>query len=150
MELFIALLGLCFVVPISVFLPVSASRDITKGNFQGLYFGCYSDNAKFRDLSYKISSFPVSRNDCANLCSTKKYIYAGLQAGGQCWCGNNFGKYNQLKATDCNVSCVKEPNIACGGNLTNSIYLSGYNTKRFVSYKKEYYVKTMQTNNTLD
>ena len=49
-------------------------------------------------------------------------MYAGLQGGKDCWCGNNYGEYGFV--AKCNRRCSGDPKKMCGGIWTNSVYLA--------------------------
>ena len=56
---------------------------------------------------------------------TLGFVFAGVQEGVHCFCGNNYGKHGPVQESDCDTTCPGEPSIACGGDMTNSIY-TGY------------------------
>lgn len=89
-----------------------------------LYVGCYQDNVNTRILPYQKNNLKLNITECVNLCLSKNYKYAGLQDGGKCWCGNTLIQKAKLQNISCNVFCIKEPNIVCGGTFKNSIYFT--------------------------
>jgi hypothetical protein len=94
---------------------------------EGRYIGCYRDKEDDRDL-------PISKNDreltsikdCLNYCGSRSFQVAGLQNGGECWCGfwgDEYGKYGY--ADNCNMNCERGEGTywgTCGGAYANSIY----------------------------
>jgi hypothetical protein len=56
---------------------------------------------------------------CNGMCQGFKYF--GLQAGGECYCGNDYGN-GKAPETECNSPCTGASGEICGGNLRNSIY----------------------------
>ena len=46
-------------------------------------------------------------------------LYAGLQAGSYCACGNSYGKHGP--SNNCNRHCVADKSTICGGVLANTI-----------------------------
>ncbi|XP_074644183.1 uncharacterized protein LOC141901024 isoform X2 [Tubulanus polymorphus] len=89
--------------------------------------GCFEDNirTKGHDLPHPTliengSLTPiVCRNACSNLSSSMKY--AGVQAGNQCWCGENH--LNSYSTIPCNTPCEGDPTLTCGNtNRRNYIY----------------------------
>ena len=57
------------------------------------------------------------------------FIYSNIftysiSSGGECWCGNSYGKYNKLDdETDCNWNCDGDASQMCGGFYANDVYL---------------------------
>ena len=82
------------------------------------YLGCFRDNPA-RDLDLA-STNAGTIESCVALCANKGLKYAGAQFGGQCFCGNQYGKYGQ--SNTCNAKCSGNSNEICGGTWANSIY----------------------------
>jgi len=82
------------------------------------YLGCFKDT-RSRDLDLA-STNAGTIESCVALCANKGLKYAGAQFGGQCFCGNQYGKYGQSNA--CDAKCSGNPNEICGGTYANSIY----------------------------
>ena len=64
---------------------------------------------------------------CATICqdnSGSSYSYFGLQAGGECYCGNDSG--DLADETDCDQPCTGDQGVMCGGSNRNSIYSLHY------------------------
>lgn len=77
--------------------------------FSKNYLGCYTDTAQ-RMLPFWAGD-NLSHDDCRNRCMDNRFIYFGMQAGFQCFCGNSFGPivgsltpYNDF---------VKKPDYTC-------------------------------------
>ena len=113
------------------------------------YIGCFKDRAQ-RDLPFqapendangeKIWYLPET---CTQICRENKYEYAGVQVGGQCFCGNSYGKYGEEPGSACDRPCSdnSEPS-RCGGSWTNSIFVTGFNLSgRFKNYNLQYTYK---------
>ena len=49
------------------------------------------------------------------------YIFH-LQNGDECWCGNNYGRYQDRDEGKCTEPCQTEPETKCGGGWRNSVY----------------------------
>ncbi|TLS26598.1 hypothetical protein PpBr36_04227 [Pyricularia pennisetigena] len=61
---------------------------------------------------------------CVSSCSAKGYKYAGLQYGGECYCGNAQGQGSVLAAAqDCSMPCRDNATEYCGGPSRNNVYL---------------------------
>ena len=103
------------------------------------FLGCYNDDKwlddnyrliKSRALPHEVKSFS-SKQDCVDQCASNGFLYAGLQNGDLCFCGNFFDVYGRARDSECNLKCRK-PNEAvtytdnmfqsCGGRWRNSVY----------------------------
>ncbi|XP_068701664.1 sialate:O-sulfotransferase 2-like [Montipora capricornis] len=104
------------------------------------FIGCYKDDkvidqtgfrlVNSRALGFQVESF-YSVQDCVDQCATKGFLYAGLQNGDLCFCGNDFDKYGRADDLECNIKCRKpdedvtitnNPFDSCGGRWRNSVY----------------------------
>ncbi|KAB0400147.1 hypothetical protein E2I00_017845, partial [Balaenoptera physalus] len=58
----------------------------------GTYMGCFSDDGQERTLKgavfFDLRKMTVSH--CQNACAERSYVYAGLEAGAECYCGNRL------------------------------------------------------------
>merc|ERR1712084_122416 len=81
--------------------------------------GCYKDK-RSRDLKKHMRGTKHTMESCGKTCAGKKYKYFSLQYGGECFCGNSYGKYK--KASNCNMKCKKDKSQACGGKWANSVF----------------------------
>merc|ERR1711998_201994 len=59
---------------------------------------------------------------CFEMASQKGFQYAGLQAGGECWAGNEFGKYGKKSDKECRSPCKHNKEVMCGAGWRNSVY----------------------------
>lgn len=57
--------------------------------------------------------------------SFKFYSYAGLQGGKNCFCGSKYGSYGADNDSSCNITCYKNINQKCGGDMLNSVFDTG-------------------------
>jgi hypothetical protein len=90
-----------------------------QGGTKAGYAGCFTD-ASNRALPYfQGSGFTISA--CVSRCTGLGRHWAGLQYGGECWCGD-VQNYQIASNTECNVPCNAEPDYYCGGVWRNSIY----------------------------
>lgn len=81
------------------------------------------DGAKINDYR------SMTNQSCRSTCAQQKFVYAGTQNGGTCFCGNTVGSYGPAASTSparsCNLGCAGNPNEVCGGEWTNSVSLTG-------------------------
>ncbi|KAL5503256.1 hypothetical protein EMCRGX_G010178 [Ephydatia muelleri] len=87
--------------------------------FAASLVGCYRDAVQSRDLeiSLKGGHTPFS---CALQCS--KHRYFAIQFGGECFCGDAYGRHGKLEESQCAMPCVRDMRLPCGGALANLIF----------------------------
>jgi hypothetical protein len=65
------------------------------------FLGCFKDE-RDRDMPNRQGSFKLGeRETCFDRCRAEGFQFAGLQWKGECWCGNDFGKYGEASADQC-------------------------------------------------
>ncbi|ESO95476.1 hypothetical protein LOTGIDRAFT_160629 [Lottia gigantea] len=104
--------------------PVISTTDV--GDLNVKYRGCYKDDWNYRDLSFQMVRYftSMTRELCVARCQRLGYVYAGLQKGDECRCGNNFGKHG-ADPTGCTKPCSGAKEIMCGGNLRSDVFATG-------------------------
>ncbi|KAF3391643.1 WSC domain-containing protein [Penicillium rolfsii] len=83
--------------------------------------GCYSDTTLKRTLA---QSFNVAGNTvekCQAVCQANGYIYAGMEFGNQCFCGNTIDNGAALTSA-CGTACPGNSAEVCGGANALSMY----------------------------
>lgn len=107
------------------------------------FLGCYKDDKaedeNFRLINPRALGFQIQRfssvQDCADQCASKGFLYAGLQNGDLCFCGNDFDKYGRAHDSECNIKCrTPDEKImitdnafeSCGGRWRNAVYAGKY------------------------
>ena len=101
--------------------PVPPAVQDDKGH-SVLYLGCYKDDSD-RDLPNMVASNQTP-GSCVRLCREKGYLYAGIQYGGQCWCGNTFGKHGVRPETECHQDCDQDKRYVCCAAWRSNVYLT--------------------------
>lgn len=86
------------------------------------YVGCFSDHNTWRAMDEMKHDRVDTIDECMSYCSGLDYQYAGLQWGGECWCGSQYSKYGERWASVCNMDCTNDSSGSCGGILTLSVY----------------------------
>ncbi|KAJ1184486.1 hypothetical protein NDU88_001292 [Pleurodeles waltl] len=83
---------------------------------KGTYIGCFSDDVGERTLKaavfYDLWKMTVSH--CQDACAERSYMYAGLEFGSECYCGNTLPR-TRAKEEECNNECKGEKSSLCGG-----------------------------------
>ena len=72
--------------------------------------------------SFVKESVGTAQQSCDSPSMLTDYLYAGVQFGSHCFCGNSYGKYGQLPESRCNVTCPGDHSQICGGPGANSVY----------------------------
>jgi hypothetical protein len=84
--------------------------------------GCLPDNRKAdplgtrgRDLDGAVFNDPsMTVDQCLRLCKDQDFIYAGLQNGSWCFCGNSYERHKAAPAS-CTTKCAGDQKLICGG-----------------------------------
>ena len=84
---------------------------------------CYIDDAT-RILKKLVGEFRDNTpSKCKSECGKRGYSLAGVQAGRQCFCGNNMAfRARTAPSKDCNRKCPGDGNAFCGGSWRMNIY----------------------------
>ena len=102
----------------------TAHANATTGsNFT--YMGCYQDpDPNDRDLPTRAADEgDGSWQQCEKQCRTLGKKYMGLQHGGDCFCGDSFGKHNKcVNAMEADTPCAQNSTQFCGGAGKNSVF----------------------------
>jgi N-acetylneuraminic acid mutarotase len=82
---------------------------------------CWVDSSKDRAMQLKAPDLGI--NDCIGFCRNhqKKYPFAAVQFGKECFCGFTYHKYGPAPASDCNSTCAVGGGI-CGGFNRMNVY----------------------------
>ena len=64
---------------------------------------------------------------CIELCESLSYIYAAVQNGTECFCGNVY-QFSRAQDMDCKIDCIGNIYQKCGGLWMNSVYQTKINT----------------------
>ncbi|PAA64531.1 hypothetical protein BOX15_Mlig005509g2, partial [Macrostomum lignano] len=88
--------------------------------------GCFVDAAS-RDLPlHRKFTDGADRFSCWQFCYQRGYKYFGLQAGSQCFCGNQFGRHGRAGSdSECGTACHRDASKTCGGSWRNEIFATG-------------------------
>jgi hypothetical protein len=104
------------------------------------YLGCFIDQIGNRDLSIFIDDYEqLTPKQCILACQAQNYLYAAIQYGNECRCGQQYGKYGQVSDEQCDYLCSTAEK--CGGDNRNSVYnvvstIEQLSTGYLISFKK--------------
>ncbi|KOS18068.1 WSC domain-containing protein 2 [Escovopsis weberi] len=88
-----------------------------------VYQGCYSDPAGPHTLPYRSpsSSDSMTQEICIADCKGGGYRYAGLEFGGECYCGDALTT-QKLSESSCNMPCNGNKKELCGSGNVISVF----------------------------
>ena len=88
---------------------------------------CMIDAKTIRVLpNYMGSKSSNTPQSCMELCSLKGYLYAGVEYGSECYCGNEVPSYARLtQDSECHYGCAGDKNQMCGGSGRINVYKTG-------------------------
>ena len=82
--------------------------------------GCYTDSVGARALTTtQYLAAPMTIEVCTTACKADNFAYAGLEYGGECYCGNTVANGNGPapdKAAGCSMPCNGDATETCGGS----------------------------------
>ncbi|KKY27503.1 putative wsc domain-containing protein [Phaeomoniella chlamydospora] len=96
------------------------------------YLGCYTEGTNTRALNGRenpIVGADVSVEACTTAC--EGLSYAGVEYGGECYCGDTFGTGSVIVSGDdpasngCNMVCNANSSEYCGGSNRLDVYVDG-------------------------
>ncbi|XP_068220204.1 xylosyltransferase oxt-like [Palaemon carinicauda] len=99
----------------------------SNGRVRGKSMGCFVDSREKRILRGHAAQLKRNTpNICADICYQRGYVYAGVQYGKECFCGNEELPM-KMKVSDvlCAMPCTGDVNIFCGDYLHMNIYETG-------------------------
>lgn len=91
--------------------------------------GCYAEPRDgSRALNKSRTAAPdMTPESCFNVCGTSGWLYAGLEYGEECWCGNRLSSAATLvDSSRCNMNCTGDATRTCGGPELLSLYNGTY------------------------
>ncbi|KAK3383119.1 glyoxal oxidase-like protein [Lasiosphaeria ovina] len=89
------------------------------------YLGCYTEGTTGRTLTYGVGSIPANTMTvalCTAACHTAGYILAGVEYGGECYCGNTIANGGHTDTSGCNMLCNGNNTEICGGGGHLNVY----------------------------
>ncbi|PHH86517.1 hypothetical protein CDD83_10115 [Cordyceps sp. RAO-2017] len=88
--------------------------------------GCYTEPSNARALPNGVNTDKRTVAACVNACKAAAYSFAGMEYGGECWCGNALttGSVSAPDA-DCGMTCNDNSTEYCGGPSRLNVYRLG-------------------------
>ncbi|KAM0415302.1 hypothetical protein ACHAPD_006497 [Fusarium lateritium] len=88
--------------------------------------GCYTEATSGRALPNGRGVDSPTVAECVDACSSGNFVYAGVEYGGECYCGNTFtGGSVPAPIAECGMLCNGNSSEYCGGpNRLNYIFVN--------------------------
>merc|ERR1712001_755089 len=85
---------------------------------------CVRDSESPRLLPKYNATFPsLTPAKCIEACDDQGFLFAGVQFGHECWCGNDAPPQDRIVAMEqCNVSCSGDSALKCGAVWRMNVY----------------------------
>lgn len=90
---------------------------------EGEYLGCFRDTSDLDLSGHLVRSAQNTPERCIATCGDLGFLYAAVQYGESCLCGDSYGRYGQ--ADNCDYACTGDPAQTCGGYSANAVYATG-------------------------
>ena len=87
--------------------------------------GCFKDDLVRHLSGFFLESKSLTVEWCADTCRRMGFLFAGLEVGEQCFCGNSIGKYSTGDPSTCNSPCFGKLTQTCGGLWRLDVYYLG-------------------------
>ncbi|CAG7848507.1 WSC domain-containing protein ARB_07867 {ECO:0000305} Flags: Precursor [Serendipita indica DSM 11827] len=87
--------------------------------------GCYADLVYSRSLPVPMGISGLTVEKCQTACQSANFMYAGVEYGGECYCGNSIGGSGPVTDGRCNMRCNGNNAQTCGGSNGLNIYKLG-------------------------
>eukprot|EP01059_Diplonema_ambulator_P023185 TRINITY_DN385_c0_g1_i13.p2 TRINITY_DN385_c0_g1~~TRINITY_DN385_c0_g1_i13.p2 ORF type:complete len:201 (+),score=67.25 TRINITY_DN385_c0_g1_i13:1833-2435(+) len=84
--------------------------------------GCFAVDTGNRVMKYAYTSAGNTVEECTSVCEFNGYLYAGMEYGNQCWCGDAL-PVERVVSSECNMACSGAPSQTCGNGYRESVYL---------------------------
>ncbi|RFU77686.1 wsc domain-containing [Trichoderma arundinaceum] len=85
--------------------------------------GCYTEATDARALPNEVDTDKQTVAQCVTACKAGHYTYAGVEYGGECWCGDSFGDGSvSAPITECAMTCNDNATEYCGGPNRLNVY----------------------------
>ncbi|AEO70370.1 glyoxal oxidase-like protein [Thermothielavioides terrestris NRRL 8126] len=89
-----------------------------------VYMGCYAEGTTGRALTYGagLSGSDLTVEKCTAACHAANYILAGVEYGGECYCGNTIANGGAPATSGCSMTCNGNSSELCGGPNRLNVY----------------------------
>ncbi|KAH6634407.1 glyoxal oxidase-like protein [Chaetomium sp. MPI-SDFR-AT-0129] len=86
--------------------------------------GCYAEGTTGRALTYNagVAGANLTVAKCTAACRAANYILAGVEYGGECYCGNTISNGGAPATSGCSMLCNGNSSEVCGGPDRLNVY----------------------------
>ena len=90
------------------------------------YHGCWTDEGDRQLGGASSHQDDMTPSKCISFCESGGYSFAGVEYARECFCGQNL-KVKSVKKDDkeCNMACMGDGNVKCGGTNRLNVFTSG-------------------------
>ncbi|KAK4129599.1 copper radical oxidase [Parathielavia appendiculata] len=92
------------------------------------HVGCYAEGTTGRALTYGAGGIPAAEMTvakCTAACRAANYNFAGVEYGGECYCGNSIVNGGAPATSGCAMTCNGNSTELCGGPDRLNVYSYG-------------------------
>ncbi|KAH7105021.1 WSC-domain-containing protein [Auriculariales sp. MPI-PUGE-AT-0066] len=114
--------------------PTVADHKIGESNKDGWYpVGCFKDAVNPRALRGHsfLADSKMTPKTCATSCGNLGFNYAGLEYGGQCFCGSELYGSSKIDAAQCSMKCTGDSKQKCGGKSALAVFRKSSKAKKY-------------------
>jgi hypothetical protein len=88
------------------------------------HMGCYAEGTTGRALTYAAGGVTAEMtvDKCTAACRAANYILAGVEYGGECFCGNTIANGGAPATSGCSMLCNGNSSEICGGPDRLNVY----------------------------
>ncbi|KAK0632014.1 hypothetical protein B0T14DRAFT_490452 [Immersiella caudata] len=103
--------------------------QVNPGTNGFVHLGCYSEGTTGRTLTHGVSGATIPGSEmtvdrCTAACLNANYLLAGVEYGGECFCGNTISN-GGAPAAGCNMLCNGNSSEYCGAGNRLNVYTRG-------------------------
>ncbi|EFQ28557.1 WSC domain-containing protein [Colletotrichum graminicola] len=104
-----------------------SSTGVTINDYESI--GCYTDDTDhgrtIAERQDQVAFDTMTPSSCLQACADDGYPFAGLEYGGECYCGVVMGNYTKPAAKEeCNTLCNGDKTKTCGGAARVEIFVA--------------------------
>lgn len=101
---------------------IDEQAQLLGSEVSGQYIGCFKDTGD-RDITGSWEHWSdTTPQICVKRCFSKGFPYAAVQYSSHCFCGSKYGKYGAIPESSCQMPCVGDKSLKCGGSWANGVY----------------------------
>lgn len=114
--------------------PSEGSITIQRMHTPYKYLGCFRDTSERIFKTLHSLHVTDSKKTCIDWCQAEGFVYAGLEYGTECYCGNQLPRlpnHPKIDESVCQAVCPGNAEEKCGGEWAMSLYETGNESKYY-------------------